>query len=281
MLNNSNLYDREWLAVVFSNRNQNYGAYVLRSQSSNMLLKAFAIVAPLFVLLFIGPMLYARLHAADAGPVLIEHEVTLADKIHTLEKQEEKKEQPKKEMPKADPPPQQQQVKTTQFNNVVVVESTNDIPPTTEELNKSVIASVTQDGAPATANALPTGDEYGNGTSIGSPEGTGNEPVDLSGVDQYPEFPGGMEAWGKFIQKNLRYPYAAQDASIQGKVFLSFVVEKDGSITDVHVIKGIGYGCDDEAVRVIKKSPRWKAGMQNKQLVRVRYNIPINYTLSF
>jgi len=89
-----------------------------------------------------------------------------------------------------------------------------------------------------------------------------------------------MAAWAKFIQKNLRYPYPAQDAGVQGKVFLSFVVEKDGAITDVKIVKGIGYGCDDEAVRVIKKSPKWKAGEQNKQTVRVRYNMPINYTLN-
>lgn len=72
----------------------------------------------------------------------------------------------------------------------------------------------------------------------------------------------------------------AQDEGVSGKVYLSFVVEKDGTITDVKVVKGIGYGCDDEAMRVIKKSPRWKAGMQNNLPVRVRYNMPISYTIS-
>ncbi|MNR28422.1 Gram-negative bacterial tonB protein [compost metagenome] len=72
----------------------------------------------------------------------------------------------------------------------------------------------------------------------------------------------------------------AQEEGIGGKVFLSFVVEKDGTITDVKVTRGIGYGLDEEAMRVIKKSPRWKAGMQNNLPVRVRYNMPINYTIN-
>lgn len=113
-----------------------------------------------------------------------------------------------------------------------------------------------------------------------APEGTTDNNIYVDGVEKFPEFPGGMAAWTKFIQKNLRYPYMAQDAGIQGKVFLNFVVEKDGSITDVTVSRGIGYGCDDEAVRVIKKSPRWIAGRQNNQTVRVRYSMPISYMLN-
>ena len=101
-----------------------------------------------------------------------------------------------------------------------------------------------------------------------------------AGVEVYPQFPGGMTAWAKFIQKNLKYPIMAQDANIQGKVYLSFVVEKDGAITDVSVLRGIGAGCDEEAMRVIKKSPKWKAGQQNNQNVRVRYTMPINYTIT-
>jgi len=154
-------------------------------------------------------------------------------------------------------------------------------PPTTEELTNSVIASVKQDGVAGHDNAqLPTnttGEGTGDGTIV---EGTGNEIYSAAGIESYPEFPGGMAAWAKFIQKNLRYPYAAQERGTQGKVYLNFVVEKDGSITDVNVVRGIGYGCDEEAVRVIKKSPRWKAGMQNNQAVRVRYSMPIAYLLN-
>ena len=119
------------------------------------------------------------------------------------------------------------------------------------------------------------------GVSIEASTGGNGEGIyEYAGVQVYPEFPGGMEVWVKFIQRNLRYPAMAQEANIQGKIFLSFVVEKDGTISEVKVLRGIGYGCDDEAVRVIKKSPRWKAGMQHNLPVRVRYQMPISYTLN-
>ncbi len=88
-----------------------------------------------------------------------------------------------------------------------------------------------------------------------------------------------MKAWVEFLQRNLRYPAQAKDATIQGSVLVGFVIDKEGVLTDVRVIKGIGSGCDEEALRVIKKSPRWKAGMQNGQAVRVRYIIPISFTI--
>jgi len=88
-----------------------------------------------------------------------------------------------------------------------------------------------------------------------------------------------MKAFTKYMERNLRYPSQAQEDGIQGKVFLSFVVEKDGSITDVKVLKGIGFGCDEEAMKVIKKSPLWKPGKNKGIPVRVRYNMPINFNL--
>ena len=282
MLNNSsNLYGSEWLALVFSNRNKNYGAYVLRTQSSNILLRSLMIVAPLFIFLFVGPMIYAQLHkdVVEDKPATVV-EVKFADPIHEMKKEEPKKEEPIK--PEAAPLKQQQPVAAVKFTaNIALVENPADEAPTAIDLENKAIGSETQEGEPAKGNAMPASDIVGgNGTaSDGVPVST-TEIYESAGVEVYPEFPGGMEAWAKFIQKNLRYPYAAQDNSVQGKVYLSFVVERDGSISDVKVVKGIGYGCDDEAVRVIKKSPKWKAGQQNKQTVRVRYNMPINYTLT-
>jgi protein TonB len=276
MLNTSNLYDSEWLALVFNNRNKNYGAYVLRSQSSNILLKSLLIVAPLFVMLLVGPLIYAQLHKAPDIKVTKEIPVNI-EPIHELKKEERKKEQPKQE---EQAPVKQPEVATRNFSaNIHVVDQPLEEPPTAVELQSSVVASTNQEGASGPGNADPTpATGGGGGTAVEGPSVT--EIYDSNGVEVYPEFPGGMDAWSKFIQKNLRYPYAAQEAGVQGKVFVSFVVERDGSISDVKVARGIGFGCDDEAIRVIKKSPKWKAGMQNKQNVRVRYNMPINYMLS-
>ena len=98
-------------------------------------------------------------------------------------------------------------------------------------------------------------------------------------VEQQPEYPGGMAALGAFIQKNLKYPQQAIRSDMSGRVFVSFVVNTNGSLTDVQVLKGIGFGCDEEALRVIRQMPRWKPGMQSGRAVRVRYNLPVAFTL--
>ncbi len=104
-----------------------------------------------------------------------------------------------------------------------------------------------------------------------------NEPLTIAEV--MPEFPGGQEALFKFISNQLKYPQEAKESEVQGRVYVSFVVEKDGSITDVKVLRGIGSGCDEEAVRVVKGMPNWKPGTQAGKAVRVRYNLPIRYHL--
>ena len=98
-------------------------------------------------------------------------------------------------------------------------------------------------------------------------------------VEEMPQFPGGENALMEYVSKNVVYPEEAKEKEIQGRVFISFVVEKDGSIGEVKVLRGIGGGCDEEAVRVIKGMPKWKPGMQKGKPVRVSYQIPINFKL--
>lgn len=98
-------------------------------------------------------------------------------------------------------------------------------------------------------------------------------------VESMPEFPGGDAARMKFLQENIKYPQMARESGIQGTVYVTFVVEPDGSVSDVRVLRGIGGGCDEEAVRVIQKMPRWNAGMQRGKPVRVQFNMPIKFTL--
>lgn len=98
-------------------------------------------------------------------------------------------------------------------------------------------------------------------------------------VEDQPEPIGGMEAFYKYVQKNLDYPAQARRMGIEGRVFVQFVVDKDGSISDVVAIRGIGAGCDEEAVRVIKESPKWKPGKQRGRAVKVRMVLPITFKL--
>lgn len=98
-------------------------------------------------------------------------------------------------------------------------------------------------------------------------------------VEEQPEFPGGTAKLYEFIGNNIKYPQMARENGIQGKVFVKFVVWKDGSIRDVQVIRGIGGGCDEEAVRVVKAMPSWKPGKQRNQAVPVYFNLPIAFNL--
>ena len=98
-------------------------------------------------------------------------------------------------------------------------------------------------------------------------------------VESMPEFKGGMAELYAYLGSNIKYPVMAKESGIQGKVYVTFVVERDGSITDVKVLRGIGGGCDEEAIRVVQTLPRWKPGKQRGKPVRVQYNLPVRFTL--
>ena len=115
------------------------------------------------------------------------------------------------------------------------------------------------------------------------PKGKNNEKKSneiFNEVEQNPEYPGGMQGFGKFLQENLKYPEAAQKANISGKVYTEFIVKKDGSVSDFKTLKGIGYGCDEEAMRVIKSVPKWNPGRHQGEIVSSKFVIPINFQLS-
>ncbi len=98
-------------------------------------------------------------------------------------------------------------------------------------------------------------------------------------VENDPEFPGGMEALYKYLRDNIKYPQLARDNNITGKVYVTFVVERDGSIANPRVLKDIGGGCGAEAIRVVKSMPKWTPGKQRGKNVRVQYNLPVNFSL--
>jgi len=98
-------------------------------------------------------------------------------------------------------------------------------------------------------------------------------------VEEMPSFPGGEAKMYGYIGKNIEYPRMAKESGISGRVFVTFVVEKNGAVTDVQILRGIGGGCDEEAVRVIRSMPKWKPGKQRGKPVRVQYRMPIKFTL--
>lgn len=98
-------------------------------------------------------------------------------------------------------------------------------------------------------------------------------------VESMPKFPGGEGAMNKYLGKNIEYPQMARESGIHGRVFVTFVVETDGRVTDIKILRGIGGGCDEEALRVVKNMPRWDPGKQRGKPVRVQFNLPIKFTL--
>ncbi len=98
-------------------------------------------------------------------------------------------------------------------------------------------------------------------------------------VEQMPSYPGGPAEMTKFIQQNIKYPMMARESDIQGRVFINFVVEPDGSVTNVKVMRGIGGGCDEEAIRIVNMMPKWSPGKQRCTAVRCSYTVPIVFRL--
>ena len=166
-------------------------------------------------------------------------------------------------------------------------------PETGEPCKKLTVTSYNADGTPC-SNFFITETERRGDTSTYSIEtfsisgslfetlldvATSKEDTVYQIAEEMPEFPGGVEALMDYVGRNVKYPEEAKDKEIQGRVFVSFVIEKDGSVNEVKVLRGIGGGCDEEAVRVIKAMPKWTPGKQKGKPVRVNYQIPINFKL--
>jgi protein TonB len=271
-----NLYKVQWLDLVFKNRNQAYGAYELRKNNAATTVKAFFYAAAFFSILVISPWLLHQVsitkNAAENEEEIKVIEVNLLARI-----QEPKPE--KKPMTKAIT--KTLQAKSIQYANLKVVpenQSDSDIP-SQEQLHEAVISTMNSEGE-AGLNLNPIEIQEEASLTAGTKVPTGNmELYTLDGIENYPEFPGGHSAFIKFLSRNLKYPEMAVEKGIEGKVLISFIIEKNGRLSNIKILRGIGFGCDEEAIRVLEKSPEWKPGIQNKQKVRVAYTLPINFSL--
>ncbi len=257
--------------IIFEHRNKSYGAYELRTHYTTNINRALLIGIGFFGLMLLTNFLFAR----------EKEEVNeLKGTEYTIQKIPDEP-LPELEKPKEiEPPKPIEQVKTVAFLIPEVVEETDKevAPPSPEEMENAIISDKTQDGIETDeiAAAPPTEVKSVEKTIVELPE---EDNTAFITVEVQPSFMGGNSEMYKFLGKNLKYPTAAQRANIQGKVFLSFIVEKDGSITDIETMKGIGFGCDEEAMRVVKLMPKWIAGKQNGRNVRVKFTIPVFFRL--
>lgn len=263
------LEDSAWCEQVFEGRNKEYGAYELRKNySRNMrngnilaiLFFTFSLAAPLIV-----NFIFSEGEQDERVKVIQATELMAPPPV-------DKTAPPPPPPAEPPPPPVRSAIKFTPPVVKKDEEIRDEEPPPVVEDIKVEVAAVTVEGD----EDAPIDIEE---PVIGEGNAVVEEEAVYFSVEEAPSFPGGMANIGKYIGKNLKYPTQARDAGIQGRVIVSFIVEKDGSVTDVKVLQGIGNGCDEEAIRVIKLMPPWTPGKQNGKPVRVQYNLPIAFRL--
>lgn len=270
-----------WCDLIFEGRNKEYGAYKLRTQTGKRNFKAIitiAILAALCIILFYIKAGYDAYQAAHAK----NENVTEISALNQPKKKEAKVErkvqvEEKKEVVK--------EVKSSIKFTAPVIKKDADVKP--EEEMK------TQDQIMQTNTAIGALDVKGNsdqGEILKVTQRVETEPVKAEPkpevenkvfdvVEQMPSFPGGPSALMQYLSSNIKYPVVAQENGVQGRVVVSFVVERDGSITDVQVARSVDPLLDREAQRVVRSMPRWIPGKQNGQAVRVKYNVPVAFRL--
>ncbi len=251
--------------LVFENRNKAYGAYVLRKEYPSNLKRSFLItfLTPVAIILF--SVIYNELH----GDVVKVNPVDEANKGDTvivivMPTKEEKKQIEETYKPKA--------LKNADNGNYRVRRDAEARTVPSDSFVRSTLIDEPIGNPSGPSSALPTGGKSLAGNNEGNEEETF-----IDGVEHMPEFNGDLY---EYLGEEINYPPVALQNNIQGKVLVSFVVDKEGKVKDATVLKGIGFGCDEEAIRVIKSMPDWTAGMQNKRKVPVRMIIPIMFQVT-
>jgi protein TonB len=262
---------------AFEDRNQKYGAFWMRRIYSKRLLTSLAIGAVVFSVGLASPVIYKSLGAgadddADFNTVV---------ELKAIEPPPlDPKQPPPPEVPPPPPPPK---VETVRFVPPEVAPDEEvpeeEVPPPQDSLKDVQAAAITQEGDPnADPNEIIVEDPVNEVAEVVGTPAPAVEEVYVA-VEQMPEYPGGVAALQKFFQKEIKYPEIARKAGVEGKVFVQFVVGNDGAIRDIEVVRGIGGGCDEEAIRVIKAMPKWIPGKQNGRPVSVRFALPVVFKL--
>ena len=266
------LNSREWLALVFADKNKEYGAYVTRDESSDRHLKAIVIITVVALGLFFLPGLIKSVMPVkeDVGQIV---DVNLTN-LETLQELPEENQIQQIEAP---PPPELKA--TVAFTPPVITKDENirddELIKTQQELTetKADISVATVEGVEG--GTVDIVDVMEKKVIIEEAP----KPQIYYSVEVDPKFPGGELEMRKWLKDNLQYPTIAQEQGIQGTVHIRFVVGPDGSVGDVELIKGFEPSCDREALRVVKKMPKWSPGRQNGNPVSVYFSLPVAFKL--
>jgi len=249
------LLGKKWLDIVFEGRNKSYGAYELRKENSNTNLKALVIGAFVFAFAVATPIIADFISKATSNT-----DEGLHDRITAI------KLPPKEEKPKEDlkpPPPPKPKEDVVKFVKPVVAkkDEVTEEPPKVEDIKDKNLG---KEDIKGDKDAPLSVDPPGNGPPQQEVVDD-NTIYNSAGVEVQAGFPGGPGKWQSYLRNNFTSP---EEPGLKGKVIVSFVVEKDGSLTDIKVIRDIGFGTGNEAIRVLRKGPKWTPAVQNGRNVR-------------
>ena len=278
---NIDLTTNGWCDLIFEGRNKEYGAYKLRQTTPRRNFISIITIAVLAAILILGFWAKTRYdeyqlsHAKNESVIeisVLDHPKKKEAKVERKVEVEEKKEVVK-------------EVKSSIKFTAPVIKKDNLVKP--EEEMKTQAEIMNNNTA---IGALDVKGNSDNGEVLKVTQRVADEPVKpepapevenkvFDVVEVMPSFPGGQSALMQYLNSNIKYPVVAQENGVQGRVVVSFVVEKDGSITDVRVVRSVDPSLDREATRVVKSMPHWIPGKQNGSAVRVKYNVPVTFKL--
>ena len=276
------LYDPKWVEMVFAGKNKEYGAYQLRKGTSGRNIKALLILV-IAAALVGGFLAWKVIEQKQAEEQQAYMEAMQLAELQKQAKKEEKKKEPAK--PKIEPKKEIPVARETQKFTAPVIKKDELVK---EENQVKQMDKLDEKVAVGTENKEGTKDRLAEAVRSDivttapppppapKPE-VSNKVFDV--VEEMPHFPGGAAALQAFLSSNTKYPVVAQENGVQGRVIVSFVVERDGSITDVRVLRSVDPSLDREASRVVRSMPRWSPGKQNGSAVRVKYTVPVVFRL--
>lgn len=270
------LVSNEWTDLVFEGRNQAYGAYKLRKGTTKRNVWSIIIVAVAAILLFLGLQLQKMVQANKTV------ENTQAVEISALQQKKKEAKVEKKEVIKTEPEKVVEQVKSSVKFTAPVIKKDEEV----KEEDEIKLDEVEKTNKAVGAFNVEGNDEVGGEVLKAKEEIAAPEPPKhveenkvFEVVEQMPKYPGGDAALMQYLTSHTNYPTVAAENGVQGRVIVGFVVERDGSITDVKVLRSVDPSLDREATRVVKSMPKWTPGKQNGSTVRVKFQVPVTFRL--
>ena len=276
------LYDPKWVDMVFAGKNKEYGAYQLRKGTSGRNIKALLILV-IAAALVGGFLAWKVIEQKQAEEQQAYMEAMELAKLQQQAKKEEKKKEPVK--PKIEPKKEIPVARETQKFTAPVIKKDELVK---EENQVKQMDKLDEKVAVGTENKEGVKDRTVEAVRseiavVAPPPPPAPKPEVATKVfdvvEEMPSFPGGQGALMQYLASNIKYPVVAQENGVQGRVIVSFVVERDGSISDVKVARSVDPSLDREAQRVVKSMPRWSPGKQNGSTVRVKYTVPVVFRL--